>query len=121
MPKRGHKVPRPASGKDWDIIPDTREAGEAWDQQLTSHGNALAEAWDLLTRNPRQRTERNHQLRGDLGYRSRGGLPLEQWQYEFSGPGRIWYCIDDDNHTVWLTEVRSGHPGQTDTRRRRKG
>ena len=28
---------------------------------------------------------------------------MEQWQYEVTGSGRIWYCIDGQKKTVWLT------------------
>jgi len=49
-----------------------------------------------------------------LSVREVGGKTLEQWQYEVTGGGRIWYCIDDDRHTVWLTLASVGHPAQTD-------
>lgn len=28
--------------------------------------------------------------------------------------GRIWYCIDDEKKTVWLTAVHIGHPKATE-------
>jgi len=43
---------------------------------------------------------------------------LEQWQYEVSGGGRIWYAIDDERGTLWITQAGTGHPRQTDKRRR---
>jgi hypothetical protein len=43
-----------------------------------------------------------------------GGRVLEQWQYEVTGAGRLWYCIDDDRRTVWLTLAMVGHPKETD-------
>lgn len=42
------------------------------------------------------------------------GVEMEQWQYEVTGSGRIWYCIDDRKKTVWLTRVSPGHPKATD-------
>lgn len=47
-----------------------------------------------------------------------GGASLEQWQYEVTGAGRIWYSIDDDTRTLWITRAGAGHPKQTDTRGR---
>lgn len=42
------------------------------------------------------------------------GEPMEQWQYEVTGGGRLWYCIDDEKRTVWLTEAAPGHPKATE-------
>jgi len=39
---------------------------------------------------------------------------LEQWQYEVTGGGRIWYLVDDATRTVWLTYAGTGHPKATD-------
>jgi hypothetical protein len=39
---------------------------------------------------------------------------LEQWQYEVTGGGRLWYCIDDRRHLVWLTDAMVGHPKVTE-------
>jgi hypothetical protein len=39
---------------------------------------------------------------------------LEQWQYEVTGAGRIWYCPDDALHVVFITKASTGHPGETD-------
>ncbi len=53
-----------------------------------------------------------------LGVVKVGGATLEQWQYEVSGAGRIWYAIDDNTRTLWITRAGAGHPKQTDTRGR---
>ena len=42
------------------------------------------------------------------------GQKLEQWQYEVTGGGRVWYCIDDESHRVLLTLAMTGHPKETD-------
>lgn len=39
---------------------------------------------------------------------------MEQWQYEVTAGGRLWYCFDDDSHTIWLTAATSGHPKATE-------
>jgi hypothetical protein len=71
-------------------------------------------AWERITADARQRTERQHPLRGSLGTRSVNGEMLEQWQYEVTGGGRLWYCIDDERHLVWLTDAMPGHPKFTE-------
>lgn len=120
MSKRGDRASRPTSTTDWSIRFDSREAADTWDSLLGTHANALARFWDEVTREPRQKSERLHQLKADFAFRVRAGVSLEQWQYEFSGAGRIWYCIDDSSRCVWLTAVQAGHPGATATRQRRK-
>jgi hypothetical protein len=39
---------------------------------------------------------------------------MEQWQYEVTSAGRLWYCIDDKRRTVWLTDAMPGHPKATE-------
>jgi len=53
-------------------------------------------------------------LRSDLGTRTIKGKVLEQWQYEVTGAGRIWYCPDDALHVVFITKASTGHPSETD-------
>jgi hypothetical protein len=42
------------------------------------------------------------------------GDTLDQWQYEVTGAGRLWYCIDDARRVVWLTDAMVGHPKATE-------
>lgn len=49
-----------------------------------------------------------------LGTRVVNGETLEQWQYEVTGGGRLWYCIDDVRRLVWLTGAATGHPKRTE-------
>jgi hypothetical protein len=67
-----------------------------------------------MTADPRQRDNRQHPLKGALGTRIVNGIPMEQWQYEVTGAGRIWYCIDDARRVVWLMEAVTGHPKATE-------
>jgi hypothetical protein len=39
---------------------------------------------------------------------------LEQWQYEVTGAGRIWFCPDDAIRVVFITKASTGHPSETD-------
>lgn len=57
---------------------------------------------------------RQHPLKGSLGRRSINGVELEQWQYEVTSGGRVWYCIDDDRKIAWMTECSPGHPKATE-------
>jgi hypothetical protein len=52
-------------------------------------------------------------MRGELGSRQVHGKVLEQWQYEVTGGGRIWYCPDPDDRVVWVTAASVAHPKQT--------
>jgi hypothetical protein len=49
-----------------------------------------------------------------LGQPSVNGAKMEQWQYEVTAGGRLWYCIDDKAKTVWLTGAYAGHPKATE-------
>ena len=71
-------------------------------------------AWERITDDPRERDLRQHPLKGTLGIRVVNGVSLEQWQYEVTGGGRLWYCIDDARRTVWLMEAATGHPKSTE-------
>jgi hypothetical protein len=71
-------------------------------------------AWDSITGDPRHRSDRQHPLKGSLSARAIKGKSLEQWQYEVTAGGRLWYCIDDARRTAWLTDATPGHPKTTD-------
>jgi hypothetical protein len=47
---------------------------------------------------------------GRLGTRVVNSEALEQWPYEGTSGGRLWYCIDDRRRIVWLTHASVGHP-----------
>jgi hypothetical protein len=59
-------------------------------------------------------TERHHRLKHDLAWGTHDGKTLEQWQYEVTSGGRIWYLVNQDTHTVWLTHASTAHPKATD-------
>ena len=76
-------------------------------------------AFDAIRANPRSRSvpERHHRLKGSLGTAAWKGEALEQWQYEVTGGGRIWYVIDDVRRTAWIIHAGTGHPKATDLAR----
>ncbi|MFI0912381.1 hypothetical protein [Streptomyces abikoensis] len=51
--------------------------------------------------------------RRGLGQRLRGQT-CEQWQIEVTGGGRIWYLVDSDRNTCWVTYAGTAHPRATD-------
>ncbi|MFC9999039.1 hypothetical protein [Nocardia sp. NPDC127526] len=47
-------------------------------------------------------------LRFDLGRVVVEGGALEQWQYEVTGGGRIWYAIDDERRVLYALAAAAG-------------
>ena len=43
-----------------------------------------------------------------------GGKPLDHWQIEVTGGGRVWYLVDKDKATIWIDHARPGHPKATE-------
>ena len=114
MPKRRERVAPPPGPSGWDFRYATSDAAVGWDKVCAAApGNARA-AWDRITGDPRNRDDRQHPLRGRLGTRLINGETMEQWQYEVTSGGRLWYCIDDRSRIVWLTEAMPGHPKATE-------
>lgn len=114
VPKRRERVAPPPAPAGWDFRFGTSNAGDGWEQVCAAAPANARVAWERLTNDPRTRTERQHPLKGVLGTREVSGQALEQWQYEVTAGGRLWYCIDDDRRTVWLMEAMVGHPKVTE-------
>lgn len=114
MPKRRERVAPPPATGGWELRYGTSDAVKGWEKVCAAAPANARVAWAKLTADPRERTKRQHPLKGDLGHRSVNGVAMDQWQYEVTGGGRLWYCIDDDQRTVWLTEARPGHPKATE-------
>ena len=115
MSGRGEQIPRP---RPWLVRAVDRQAHLGWQRLLATAAENLDRAWVAMTSDPRHVDQRQHPLKGVLGVVKVGGAVLEQWQYEVTGGGRIWYAIDDEDRTLWITRAGTGHPKQTDTRRR---
>ena len=115
MTGRGAELPRP---NPWAVRAADRQAHQGWQRLLSAVPDNLDRAWVAFTSDPRHVDQRQHPLKGQLGIVKVGGATLEQWQYEVTGAGRIWYAIDDDARTLWITRAGTGHPKQTDTHRR---
>lgn len=115
-PKRGDRAARPPRAQDWEIRFGDSSAANGWEDLCQRAPGPTGEAYDILSSSPRsnERPTRQHRLRGSLGTRVVAGEELEQWQYEVTAGGRIWYCIDDAGRRVILTFASTKHPKQTE-------
>ena len=70
----------------------------------------------MLTERPTQpeNPARQHRLRGRLATREVSGRTLDQWQYEVTAGGRVWYCPDEQRHVVWVVAASPSHPKATE-------
>jgi glycosyltransferase involved in cell wall biosynthesis len=62
------------------------------------------------------RLKGHHRLHGSLSTASRRGADLEQWQFEVTGGGRIWYLVEETTRTAWITYAGTRHAKATDRR-----
>lgn len=110
-------VSRPIKRSEYHIECDSRGAAEGWNDLKATKLNALADAWDFLTRTPTARSETAHPLKGQLATVVRAGIAHTQWQYELPGGGRIWYFVTEpagrQPGIVTLVRVATSHPNET--------
>ena len=114
MPKRRERVAPPPARQGWDFRYATSDAVTGWDKVCAAAPASARTAWERITADPRRRDDRQHPLRGSLGTRIVNGEGMDQWQYDATSGGRLWYCIDTEHRTVWLTHAMPGHPKVTD-------
>ncbi len=114
--KRGDRVAPPAGRDEWELRFATSEAAKGWEALCQQAPTATAAAWhELRTRSALPvPTNRHHRLKGSLSSASHRGVDMEQWQYEVTGAGRIWYLVDAVNHTLWLRHASPAHPKATE-------
>lgn len=118
--KRGERVARPTKRTEYELFFCTREAAKGWvDCLAVVARNAMVDAYDRLTQQPRDETERQYRLRADYATGTYGGQTYERWQYKISSGGRIWYLVDDTptNRSagrVLVERAEPGHPKETD-------
>lgn len=111
MTKRGERIERP---QPWIVRAADRRAGKGWDDLVRHAPEAADRAWVAITSNPRHVNHRQHRLKGSLGSVTVAGQKCEQWQFEATGGGRVWYAIDDAARTLWITQAGTGHPKRTE-------
>lgn len=100
--KRGDRVAPPGRPGGWEARFATSEAAKGWEELCRAAATNTWEAWVVLTERPTspENPARQHRLRGSLGQRVVGGTTLDQWQYEVTAGGRIWYCPDPGREIV---------------------
>lgn len=115
-PKRGDRAAPPAVGTEWDIRFATSDAASGWEMLCKHAPGAARQSWDQLRADPLPHppTKRQHPLRDQLARRTMRGRELDQWQYEVTGAGRIWYAVDEETRTLWVTHASTGHPKVTE-------
>lgn len=69
-----------------------------------------------MRRNPAPpvQSPRHHRLLHDLATGMIKGRPLDHWQVEVTGAGRIWYLVDPESRIVWIDHAGPGHPKATE-------
>jgi hypothetical protein len=115
-PKRGDRVAPPANANQWEVRFGNTTAAKGWESPCQQAPGNTCDAWQQMRSNPAPRppTPRHHQLKGVLAFAEHGGKQLACWQIEVTGGGRIWYLLDPDHRTTWVTEASTGHPKKTD-------
>lgn len=116
MPKRRDRVSPPAPADGWEVRYADKKAVDGWEELARAVPHNLYKAWESMTFHPEDPVNptRQHRLKGELGSRMVDGKNLDQWQYEVTGGGRIWYCPDPSRRVVWLTQASPGHPRSTE-------
>lgn len=111
--RRGEEVVRP---NPWRVVLHSTQAARGWADLERQVLDALDRVWVDITAEPRSTNKpgRQHRLKAALGVVKIDGAAMEQWQYEVTGGARIWYAIDDEARTLWITKAVIGHPGITD-------
>jgi hypothetical protein len=114
--KRGDRVAPPRRPDGWEARFATNDAAKGWEELCQAARSNTWEAWIVLTERPcsPENPARQHRLRGDLCSRDVRGRVLDQWQYEVTAGGRIWYCPDPDRRIVWVVQAGTGHPKITE-------
>jgi hypothetical protein len=110
--KRGDRVAPPAGPGQWEIKFDNTPAAKGWEEFCRQAPGNTAKAWEEIRAEPQPfpPTSRHQRLKWDLATVD----GLEQWQYEVTGGGRIWYLVDEAQQTVWIRYAGTGHPKATD-------
>lgn len=115
-PKRGDRVAPPARPSEYELRFATNDAAKGWEELCRQAAGNTRTAFETIRSSPcpAPPIERQHRLKHDLAWGTHGGQRLEQWQYEVTGAGRIWYLVNHETRIVWLVHAGPGHPKATD-------
>ncbi|HRN28893.1 MAG TPA: hypothetical protein PK781_03755 [Terrimesophilobacter sp.] len=110
---RAERVERPRKKSEFEIRFASRSAEKGWRDLCATSRNAMADAWDFLTRTPGHHTPTNTPLKGQLATVVRDGRSFQRWQHKPTrgGDARIWFYLD--GQTVFLENVHTHHPNET--------
>lgn len=106
-------VSRPVKKSEYEILFASSQAAKGWRDLVATRRNAMADAWDFLTRTPTVVTPTNYRLRGELATVTYQGATYDRWQHKPSirDGARIWFFVD--GRTVLLEDVHTAHPNET--------
>ncbi|RKT86237.1 hypothetical protein SAMN05421805_102133 [Saccharopolyspora antimicrobica] len=92
------------------------EAAKGWEELCRAARSNTWEAWVVLSERPLDPVNpgRQHPMKKPLAAHVVFGKELDQWQYEVTSSGRIWYCPDPDKRVVWILRASPEHPKWTD-------
>ena len=115
-PKRGDRAAPPPVGREYDIRFANSQAANGWEDLSQRAPANLRRAYEVIRTNPRasNQPERHHRLKGGLASGTWKGQLNERWQYEVTAAGRVWYLVDHERRTNWITYAGAGHPRETD-------
>ncbi|WP_210740447.1 hypothetical protein [Nocardia coubleae] len=100
----------------WEARFATTAAAKGWEELCRAARASTWEAWIVLTERPTmpENPSRQAKLKGALSTHIVGGVTFDQWQYEVTGGGRVWYCPDETARVVWIVAAGPAHPKATD-------
>ena len=115
-PKRNDRVAPPPEPGGWEFRFLTNEAARGWDDLCRQAPGNARRAYEAILGDPEPMawSRRRHRLAPPLDERIQKGRPLAQWQYEVTGGGRLWYLVDTEWRTIWLSHASTGHPKHTE-------
>jgi hypothetical protein len=110
--KKNDRVTPPAQPGRWLLKFGSNEAAKGWEDLAQQAASNLGDAYEAIRTDPTPfpPTRRQHRLKGPLGTVN----DWEQWQYEVTAGGRIWYAVDPVAKTVWIRYASTKHPKATD-------
>jgi hypothetical protein len=77
----------------------------------------MARVRERLIARPLDRSDnprRLAKLKGKYRHKKIGDQTFDQWQYELSSAGRVWFCPDTSERKIWITKVALAHPKETE-------
>lgn len=100
---------------EWDVRVADNRAAKGWDELCQQFRDNAKRALAAIQANPYRRGSRQGRLiQRSLATKTVKGKVLDQWQYKVGASARIWYCIDEEEKTVWVTYASTRHPKATE-------